>query len=382
MTAVAWPRPRPHPMTYISPTAATDLEACSLKVGFARDPDFSSLRRLGDSAAVGIAAHAVYERVARGEYDYPEGEDARTILGKIWDQEVASVQRRLNDAWNPAQVPEPGEWRNIARARRSILRSQEPRLIPGHERVITGLPSEPRSTKLRLAAATSPLPWIERRLRDANLGIEGTPDRVERQVDGVWILDLKSGWDQDEATDVQRRQLFIYVHLVSAALGERPTHVAIDSRKGRFPLQVSWPSVETDAQRLAQLRSDFNVALEAGAPKLEANPSAQNCRYCPFRLVCGPSQVTVSEEWRLPLVVTGNVRAVYEDQARTVIDLDILYPAWRSGVQARVIDVAWTTSPRMGDVLSIAGVGSTSDGRTLVGAWDTLNYTLVKSAKT
>lgn len=254
MTGVPWPHPQPVPMTHVSPTAATDLEACSLKVGFARDPHFSNLRRLGDSAAVGIVAHAVYERVARGDYDFPSGEDAHAVLEGIWDQEVGRVKLRLDNAWSPAQVPEPGEWRNIARARRSIARSLVPRLIPGQRRSAPGLSCDARSSDSRVTTAATPLPWLERRLRDETMGIEGTPDRVERHGDGVWILDLKSGWEQEEATDVQRRQLFIYAHLVGVTLGERPTRVAIDSRKGRFPIPVDWPSVEAEARHLEQLR--------------------------------------------------------------------------------------------------------------------------------
>lgn len=376
MTEVVWPRPRPHAIAYISPSSAADVETCERRAAFARDPRFRMLKRVSLHAAAGMVAHSVYEHVAAGNYDCADGDDPVAVIDVLWSEATTRVQKILVASWAPAQVPQPDEWPNMARTRRTILRSQTPRVSPGH----TAISPSPQAERRRLTSDSGsvpdrPLPWIEQRLRDENLGLEGTPDRVERHSDGIWVLDLKSGWNQEEATDTQRRQLLTYAHLVSIVCGERPTQAAIDARRGRFAFGLDWGEVTAQADHLADIRSTFNAKVESGAD-LHASLSADNCRFCRFRLVCESSQEATSEEWRLPLVVTGLVNSVEDLEGRIAVDVQITYPSWRVDTLARVVGVPWSVAPSIGDTVSITGLHSSSDGRTLTGAWNSIGYVL------
>jgi len=381
VTEVVWPRPRPHAIAYISPSSAADVETCERRAAFARDPRFRTLKRVSLHAAAGMVAHSVYEHVAAGNYDCADGDDPVAVIDVLWSEATNRVQQILLASWAPAQVPQPDEWPNMARTRRTIMRSQTPRVSPGHAARSPSPQAERRRlTSVNYSVPAHPLPWIEQRLRDENLGIEGIPDRVERHPDGICILDLKSGWNQDEATDAQRRQLLAYAHLVAIACHERPTQAVIDARRGRFSFGLDWAEVTAQADHLADIRSTFNAKVESGAD-LHASPSAENCRFCRFRLVCESSQEAISEEWRLPLVVTGLVDSVEALEGRIAVDLRITYPSWRVDTLARVVGVPWSAAPSIGDTVSITGLHSSSDGRTLNGSWNSLAYVLGSSAR-
>ena len=90
--------------------------------------------------------------------------------------------------------------------------------------------------------------------------------------------------------------------------------------------------------------------------------------------MCHASQTTIAEGDRLPLIVTGTVAAVSTQDEHTVIDLDLVLPLWRAGHTVRVLDVTWRTTPAVGETLSLSGVHSSSDGRSLVGAWNTQTF--------
>jgi RecB family exonuclease len=383
MTSVPWPTPRPEPITFLSPTRAGDLRTCPRRVAYIRDPAFRTLRRISEHALAGLVAHAVYERVATRDYTYPVDKDLAAVLDQLWSQETLLVFERFAHSWAPATVPDPEQWPHMARTRRAILRTQSDRLIPGTTPPTRngGESKGSAPTKSNSAGPLGPLPWIEQRLTDDVVGVEGTPDRVERGEGGVWVLDLKTGWEQDDATEHQRQQLLVYLHLVAKTLGEIPAGAAIDARRGRFPIESSATEIDAAVTEVAHLRADFNQTLNAGAVP-PAYPSPEACRWCRYRLVCQPSAETITEDDCLPLISVGTVTHVDTVNDRTLIDLDVLFPSWRIGASARVIDVAWASPPGKGDVVALSGVHSSSDGRTLTGSWNTITFIFSRSGST
>ena len=370
---IKWPSPQPPSLRFISPSVASELDTCRLRAAFSRDPDFRFLRRLSQYAVAGVIAHAVYERVAKHDYDFPIGGDAASVLIALWDEEVARVRDQFQRSWEPAVVPAPNQWPNMARTRRALLRSQVSRVVPGDRPALTSAGNG--QAKHGKASAPSPgsLPWVEQRLIDDERGIEGTPDRVERHEEGVWVLDLKSGWNQGEATSSQRQQLLVYAHLVGETLGERPTHAAIDARKGRFSIPLDWDEVTKEIERLTELRAEFNGSVSSKS-RVDwlAEPAPENCRYCPYRPVCQASQVAIDQDWRLPLVVTGQVTSIQTIDHSVAVDLEVSYPAWLAGTNMRIVDVVWRRPPAAGNIVSVARVNLSNDMRTLIGAWNSV----------
>ena len=383
MTQALWPTPSPKPPELLSATLGEDLRACPRRVAFSMDPKFSSLKRMSQYAAPGIVAHSVYERVATGSYNYPPDADEKDVLEDIWAQEVDRTHERLALSWAPAVVPEPQMWPRMAQTRRSVFRSQNSLLKPStiHQVASTSHSSQNSSSasthdgpQVDSSRKLDPLPWVEVELLDKELGLVGTPDRVERRRDGVWVLDLKSGWAQADPTDAQRRQLLLYVHLVEVNLGERPVGAAIDARKGLFPLTWNETDVEILVEDMVKLGKTFAEDAKEG-DELIANPAAETCRWCPYRAVCEPAAVALTEEDRLPLVVTGTVTGVGDVGGKQTVDFDIASPNWLPVPSARVIDVAWGSLPDVGDWIAMSNIHVSGDGRTLSGSWDTRTYT-------
>lgn len=379
MTSIDWPTPQPEPLTFISPTRGEDLRTCPRRVAYLRDPAYKALRRTSEHALAGLVAHAVYERIATGNYSYPVNSASDEVLDQVWSEETLKAYRRFARSWTPAVVPDPEQWPHMARTRRAILRTQTDRLIPGTTPP-TSISSSSRRTappQQDLVSQIGPLPWVEKRLTDDVHGIEGTPDRVERTSDGVWILDLKTGWDQDEATQLQRQQLLVYLHLVATVLGSEPAGAALDTRRGRFAIETSKDEIAAAVSDLTQLRNSFNEVVNAGGTPT-AHPSPDTCRWCTYRLVCQPCSETITEGDRVPLVVIGTVIRRDSAKDRTVIDLQMVFPSWRMGAPTRVVDVAWASLPEVGDVVALAGVHSSSDGRTLSGSWKTITFNFTR----
>lgn len=370
---IKWPCPQPQTLRYISPSLASEFVACQLKAAFSRDPHYRYLRRPSENAIAGVIAHAVYERVAKHDYCFPVGRDPESVLSKLWDEEVARASERFQRSWAPAIVPSPERWPNMARTRRTLIRSQVGRVVPGDRRVPTKADREQATRERASDRSPGSLPWVEQRLIDDETGIEGTPDRVERQEEGVWVLDLKSGWDQVEATTSQKQQLLVYAHLVDRKLGERPIRAAIDARRGRFSIRIDWDEVATEVRRLRKLRTEFNngASSSSGVGWL-ARPAAETCRFCPYRPVCRASQAAVDHAWRLPLVVTGAVVSVEAIDDRVAVDLKVAYPSWLASTDMRIVDVVWRHPPAVGDLVSVSRVHLSSDMGTLTGAWNSL----------
>lgn len=370
---IKWPCPQPQALRYISPSFASELDACRLKAAFSRDPDYRYLKRPSEYAIAGVIAHAVYERVAKHDYCLPIGSDPASVISELWDEEVARARDRFQRAWEPAAVPSPDQWPNMARTRRALIRSQVGRVAP-RERPVSAKGGIEQTSRARPSTRSlGSLPWVEQRLVDDEMGIEGTPDRVERQEEGVWILDLKSGWDQGEATTSQKQQLLVYAHLVDRKLGERPIRAAIDARRGRFSIRIDWDEVATEVRRLRELRTEFNKdASSSSGVGWFARPAAETCRFCPYRPVCRASQAAVDHAWRLPLVVTGAVVSVEAIDDRVAVDLKVAYPSWLASTDVRIVDVVWRRPPSVGDLVSVTRVHLSSDMRTLTGAWNSL----------
>ena len=107
VTLLAWPYPQPVPIHLVSPTRAEELRVCPRRVAYACDPGFASLKRSSESALAGIIAHAVYERVATGQYTYSEHSDATSVIDGLWGEETQRVAREFKHSWAPARTPDP-----------------------------------------------------------------------------------------------------------------------------------------------------------------------------------------------------------------------------------------------------------------------------------
>ena len=297
-----WANPRPAPITAISPSALNVLLACPKRLGYQRDPKSKYLNRGGTRSALGLAAHKVTEHVEMGMV--ADSPSSRTEIEEAWAGSVTAQFHSLQEQWPDRSVPPPTAWPGYAVTKVRLIRSLTERVASGQ--VKTPVTSFGAHTDRK---GVPPLPWIEMRLEDPVLGIFGTPDRVD-ELDGVLrVVDLKSGTRQGGIEAPQARQLRIYAHLVKVVIGRMPLlGVIVDSGGHATELTIEPSAVIADIS-LAQLKIDeFNVELRSRS--VAANPSPENCVWCPFRVRCEDYWQARTPDWNAHGDLYGTIESI------------------------------------------------------------------------
>lgn len=140
---------------------------------------------------------------------------------------------------------------------------------------------------------------IEIELRDASSGLFGRADRIERDGTSTRVVDLKTGLTQDTPTLDQRRQLLLYAVLVHRASGAWPRTIAIEDASGaRHSSELDVNEAERALQEVKDAIAGFNGVVETPERFLErAEPSADKCRWCAYRVICAPYWSSLAADW-------------------------------------------------------------------------------------
>jgi hypothetical protein len=296
-----YPKPNPAPLGAISPTLANDLLSCALRVAWRLDVSYASLRRPSTFSELGMIAHAVVEDVGKGllaKANTPG--EARELLEADWRTHQVAREANLAAAWAPAQAPPAEQWPGYQLTRARVIRR--------------GVRSIGRYIAPRSAASQ-----VESRLDDPATGLTGRPDRVEGPSGDRCVVDLKTGLAQADPTPAQRRQLLLYAYLVSAETGEIPTRMAVEDASGkRWSEAVDADEVRRTVDEVIGRRDEFDTAVAAGAIADLASPSADTCRYCPYRVVCGSYWTSLTAGWAHPSVA-GEIVDVHRSPAGSVL---------------------------------------------------------------
>lgn len=277
-----FPGPDPKPISGISPSLANQLLACQLRVGFSRDADFKGLRRPSTYSLLGEVAHAVTESAFRwsGPRDSPDL--VRAAIEELWDEEVVRASATLSSAWAPASPPPPAEWpgyqltraRTVRRATRQVSTSGPPK---------SGTPG-----------GTD----VEIELTDPETGLFGRADRIERRGGSTRVVDLKTGLRQAEPTEDQTRQLLLYAVLAHRSTGEWPAELAIEDASGaQSSIVLESDVAESALSEVMAAVGAFNEHIEAKDLVDRAEPTADRCRWCAFRVACGPYWEALHSDW-------------------------------------------------------------------------------------
>lgn len=365
---VELPAPRPAAAEGISPSRVNALFECGYRVAFQLDPAYSSLRRPSTFTALGNVAHAITEMAFKGRFnDVPDAE-VRPALEAAWDNLVEREQGKLLSAWEPARPPEPASWRGYNLTRTRTLRRLV-RAVAGHRAHTPVSPSEAPASKAPLG--------VEATLRDPDSGLYGTPDRVEADADGLRVIDLKSGLSQDGITDAQRRQLLLYAHLVHVDRGEWPTEIIIEDASGRRTAESVDPSAVGRLVDEVQEATDALQQAVDGDPSLLvslAEPSDENCRWCPFRVVCGPYWDALDSAWGHGAAL-GRIQSITRVGDTTSVALTVISPAESAGDRWTVFGLA--APPSQGATyFSVADADRTANPSDLRARWSTMTWSL------
>lgn len=324
--SASFPAPHPSPISRISPSLANRLLSCGLRVAFERDNVFQGWRRPSNYSILGDAAHDLAEAVERRR-GWPSGLDQqREIVEEMWQDLVGAGEERLREAWLPAVPPAAVDWpgyhltkaRTVARALRRIS-SLGPR-APAH----ANAPVRPSGP--------------EQRLEDPETGLWGRADRIHWRGSKAQIVDLKAGASQGDPTEDQRRQLLLYAALLYAATGDWADEIAIENASGeRSVLPYRSSEALASVAEVLEARDDFN-RRDSEAQVGSASPDPDGCRYCEYRVVCGPYWESMSVDWRHG-ALWGEVSAASTASTGTLVELVVEAPQEWAGEPVHVVSV-------------------------------------------
>lgn len=353
----AWPVPQPEPIKALTPTVAWDLLHCPQKVAFARDPVQKRWRRSSPKALLGSIAHSLQEQVWRGAAD-DQAVSVNDWVTLNWDKAIAGAHSTLASDWSPANVAEPADWPGYARTKVRVAIRLRREIETRRKRVGITAPIAPDGF-MRLESRSIPggqipsnaLPLIEEWIADSDRGIAGRPDRIERREGRLRVLDLKSGRLDSEVSPAHRYQLLFYAELCRTRLGQLPDVLALVDLNGD---ETALPFSSGDASQAVQVGLDAFKAWQASETH-QANPNADNCRFCPFRVVCEPFVSNWDEGWSQPIVV-GTCEGIskHSDHMEVQVHQD-----QRRGFEADVVRlVGWPTGQpiSVGDTVVAEGL--------------------------
>lgn len=143
--------------------------------------------------------------------------------------------------------------------------------------------------------ALSPGTFVEIDLEDKPAKWRGRVDIIEVSENGCSITDLKSGSTSKE----HEEQLLVYTMLWREDQDRNPSHLpvlslAIVYADGKVDVSIPDKSAMI-AFREELLSSSEAVRKALNAPIIPANPTLDNCRYCPVKLLCDPHWRSLSE---------------------------------------------------------------------------------------
>lgn len=312
---LTWRPPRPSAIERISPSLLATWMKCRLRAGFQLNPATRGLRRTGLRAAVGLVAQKVLERSYGSQEQF----------SAAWAVASEATQDRLAREWAPATPPSPQHWPGWALTKQQVAR----RVVRVGTEASGGENVVPRAAQCPTPrhAARATLPWRERQLDDARLGLAGRPDLVERIGGVLTVVDFKTrGGD---ITSDQRDQLLIYAALVRSVFGELPAHA--ETRRADGSMQgfgVQTADVDEVVQRALDARATLKEAASRGR-SLEATSGPETCPACTFRVACGPFLQAYQPDWACGHVAAGRIVGGLLG-AQRYFDLEMFAPHWRS----------------------------------------------------
>lgn len=326
------------------------LSMCFWRVGFGRDRTTSSLRRSSPRASLGTVAHSVKRQIGD-----PRGFEA------VWEAEVALQQAKLGAEWAPAIPPSPENWPGWSLTRTRMRKAW--RRFESSSPVVQTKPLE--------GGGLPPLPWRERSLDHPNLPLRGEPDFVDR-VDGkLWVVDTKTGLNQEDPTPSQRDQLLFYCALVEANLGEIPDIAAIETSRGeRYSFPVDPTEVEKVVQQALAVLARFNAAAANEFSENLASPSAEDCGWCPFRPACGPFFQAYDKTWEIPHAVLFTVSAAHVGEQGKIVEGVVQLPLWRADQKFTSLGFPFPALPSTGEAWGATDYVGRGDSAMAV--WNTM----------
>jgi hypothetical protein len=266
------------------------MRSCLLRSGLARSSDAAQYILSNPKAWLGLAYHAVLEKIA--QLDTIDSSVEKSATG-LWEKAIESLFQRAAGHTLNHRFGQPQTWPGYHLALASVLiRAKE---IAGGE-VAAHLHGKP------------PAPGPDYAIREQSFSayggrLVGRPDVIRRPE----IIDYKTGgiveYDDEAGTEVTKssyvRQLRIYGYLVKETLGWWPERGILLPLAGAGVEVVFTPAdCEREAAEAIALLDVYNARLASERnPSNLADPSPLACRWCPYKILCSAFWSKAAPEW-------------------------------------------------------------------------------------
>jgi hypothetical protein len=309
-----------------SPTLAEVMRLCQLRAGFSKIPESYDFVLGNPKGWLGTAYHQVLEKIVGVNLG---NEALEAAVERLWNEAVATQYERAQVHSLDRRFGLPTTWPGYYLVRASVLlRAQD--LVAGQVAMHLNTPAA--GSKQHGGAIRE---IREQKFTSCGGRLIGRPDVIR----GGEVIDYKSGaiaeYDDDAQSEVVKagyvRQLRIYGYLIKQTLGYWP-------KRGRLlPLVGAGVEVglepelcDKEACDAVALLDDYNSKVGArNQLTAVAQPSAQTCKWCPFKLFCPPFWQSVSLAWSGQLdgaVLEGTVHeghSIHSGAAMSIsIDVD------------------------------------------------------------
>lgn len=297
------------PLLRTSPALDEVLRTCHLRAAFQSDPEYSGLRGLSTSAALGTVAHRLLEICARGEFDGSSSIGLPKAIEQKWDELMATETHILSEL-AVGQVATAHRWPGFALRKASAVRAAskivESRHLASPERI--GAATDE-------AIRTQAEAWLE----GQQGRLVGRIDLMRRTKHGTEIVDYKSGvaYDAELSSDGARevrasyvRQMLLYLSLVHEQEGTWPVKSTIESlMDGSVNVEVNPEKADEVASEAVGRLDSYNLAAMHGG--IVGSPSPTNCRWCPYKAVCSDFLRGSDQSWDgVPTTIVGTLTTV------------------------------------------------------------------------
>lgn len=273
---------------------------CPKSASFSVDPEVKNDSKPSVRAALGMVSHELIENSARIPQDW-NLEQITEWFETNWELSVEKQYRELVAKWYPNIVPKPQSWPGYfaTRASAKTLVIKSSALLP--PKIVSNAAVIFENREERGYA----LPLVEKFLISNDLGIVGKPDFVFLENGKATIYDYKFGNNQEDLVK-HKIQMYFYQLLIESVVKVEVGRLAIVASANRV-----WEIIINSAE-IARLKSDIPRVIEAlKSGKVAALPSTQNCKFCPFKVICEPFKIASIEVYPgRPMAITGEVLRV------------------------------------------------------------------------
>lgn len=348
------PVPDARPIDVLSPTLYAAMLQCRAKALWVARGNRSSLPP-HPKALLGICMHSLMAQAHRG---YLAGDDqaARLVSAK------ASFDMKAQELWTTAHPLLKAKFGQVQRL---------PYYNLCRERAAIDASAVETESHVQTTSTAAPSLQFKQTITETNLVskdglVAGRPDHLDRAARHV--TDYKSSAEVDggqEVTPAEERQLRLYAHLAeeNGIPIERGFIARSDGRQASIAIGAG--QAEAEGRRARAALADYNRVVTGQTFESVAQPSAENCAFCPCIPFCAAFWKEATPAWgeRCGRHIEGRIAAIEESSIQGVTLKTFRLDGCRGtieGQQAFVEQVPerWITAdgsmqPEVGDLMRV-----------------------------